>query len=233
MTTAVIVAAGHGSRMGSTPDKVFLNLGSKPVLAHALAPFEGCSDIDEIILVVRKEQLSAAHGLVQMFGCRKVRQIVCGGKTRFASVKAGVEAANPDCRIITIHDGARPCVTSSLISATIESAKKYGSGVAATKIVDAVKSASRACVVEKSIDRDTLWTVQTPQSFKASILRKSIAAAAAEGVADHPEVAVDDSAVVAAAGFEIRLVQSPSPNLKITVPDDLVPAARLLGISGV
>lgn len=232
MTSAVIVAAGNGSRMGKELDKVFLNLGSKPVLAHAMAPFEACPDIDEIVLVVRKDQLSAAHGLVQMFGCRKVRQIASGGKTRFASVRIGIAACDPDSRIIVVHDGVRPCVSAELISATVESAKKFGSGVAATKVVDTVKAASRAGVVEKTLDRDALWTVQTPQAFKKTIIGKAFAAA--EGLSAVEEAAfTDEASVVESFGGEVRLVPSRCLNIKITVPEDLVPAARLLGIATV
>ena len=230
MTSAVIVAAGNGSRMGDTLDKVFLNLGSKPVLAHAIAPFESCADVDEIVLVVRKDQISAAHGLVQMFGCRKVRQVVSGGRTRLGSVRIGLAATDPDSRFVVVHDGARPCVSASLVSATLESARKYGSGVAATKIVDTVKSASRAGVVEKTIDRDALWTVQTPQAFKKNLLSKAFAALGETTVAVETAL-TDEAAVLEAAGIEVRLVPTQVPNLKITVPDDLIPAARLLGIT--
>ena len=226
MTSAVVVAAGSGGRMGNGPDKVFLNLGSKPVLAHTLSAFESCPDVDEIVLVVRKDQTQAAHGLVQMFGCRKVRKIVTGGKTRLDSVKNGVEACDPDAIYISVHDGARPCVTPALVSETVSSARKYGTGVAATKIVDTVKSASRSGVVEKTVDREPLWTVQTPQTFRASVIRKALA-----GADSADPSLTDEAAVLEAAGMEVRLVRSSIPNIKITVPDDLVPAARLLGIA--
>ncbi len=226
MTSAVVVAAGNGRRMGGGPDKVFLNLGPKPVLAHTLAAFENCSDVDEIVLVVRNDQIPAAQGLVQMFGCRKVRRIVSGGKSRSDSVRNGLAACNPDSLYVSIHDGARPCVTPQLVSDTIASAKKHGSGIAATKIVDTVKSASRVGVVEKTVDRDPLWTVQTPQTFRASLLRKALAAVDAR----DPSF-TDEAAVLEAFGAEVRLVRSSLPNIKITVVDDLVPAARLLGIA--
>jgi len=228
VTSAVVVAAGKGSRMGGGPDKVFLNLGPKPVLAHALAAFENCPDVDEIVVVVRSDQIPAVQGLVQMFGCRKVRRVVSGGKSRLDSVRNGVAACDPDSLYISVHDGARPCVTPQLVSDTVASAKKHGTGVAATKIVDTVKSASRVGVVEKTVDREPLWTVQTPQTFRASLLRKALAAADSK----DPSL-TDEAAVVEAAGAEVRLVRSSLPNIKITVPDDLVPAARLLGIATV
>ena len=224
MTSAVVVAAGKGSRMGGGPDKVFLNLGPKPVLAHALAAFENCPDVDEIVVVVRSDQIPAVQGLVQMFGCRKVRRVV----SRLDSVRNGVAACDPDSLYISVHDGARPCVTPQLVSDTVASAKKHGTGVAATKIVDTVKSASRVGVVEKTVDREPLWTVQTPQTFRASLLRKALAAVDAR----DPSF-TDEAAVLEAFGAEVRLVRSSLPNIKITAPDDLVPAARLLGIATV
>lgn len=226
MTTAVLVAAGKSRRMGNDIDKVFLSLGAKPVLAHALAALESCADVDEIVLVVRKDQIGAAEGLVQMFGCRKVRRVVPGGATRLASVRAGFEARDPDATIVAVHDGARPCVTPALVSATIASARKHGSGVAATKVVDTVKTASRAGIVESTVDRESLWTVQTPQAFRVEILERAL-----EASDDKDPAITDEASAVERTGAEVRLVPSTFPNLKITVPDDLVAAARLLGIA--
>ena len=164
MTTAIVVAAGKASRMGDV-DKAFLTLGSRPVVAHALAAFERCPDVTEVVLVVRKDQLSAADSAVRMFGLRKVHRIVPGGATRLASVRAGIAAANPDTTYYAVHDGARPAVPVALIRDCVASARKFGSGVAAAKITDTVKSVSRAGAIEKTLDRDPLWAAQTPQVF--------------------------------------------------------------------
>lgn len=227
MTTAIVVAAGKGERMGGKTDKAFLSLGPKPVLAYSLMTLDGHAGVDDVVLVVRKEQLLAAQGLVQMFGCRKVRKIVPGGTTRLASVRAGLAACDPDdTRFVLVHDGARPCVTHQIVEDCLASARKNGSGVAASRMVDSVKTASRAGVVESSLDRDKVWTVQTPQAFRFDLLRRAV-----DAVQDKDPRVTDESSAVELLGEPVRLVQSATPNPKITVPEDLVTAARLLGVT--
>ena len=227
MTTAIIVAAGKSERMGGKADKAFLSLGPKPVLAYSLMTLDGNAGIDDIVLVVRKEQLLAAQGLVQMFGCRKVRKFVPGGPTRLASVRNGLDACDPDdTRLVLVHDGARPCVTHQIVADCIASARKHGSGVAATKLVDSVKTAGRNGIVTGSLDREKVWTVQTPQAFRFDLLRRAVAA-----VDDKDPRITDESSAVELLGEPVRLVQTSTPNPKVTVPEDLVTAARLLGVS--
>lgn len=227
MTTAIIVAAGKSERMGGKTDKAFLSLGPKPVLAYSLMTMDQHAGVDDIVLVVRREQLLAAQGLVQMFGCRKVRKIVPGGATRLASVRNGLEACDPDeTRYVLVHDGARPCVTHQIVADCLASAKKNGSGVAASRMVDSVKTAGRTGVVSGSLDREKIWTVQTPQAFRFDLLRRAVAA-----LDDKDPRVTDESSAVELLGEEVRLVQSATPNPKVTVPEDLVTAARLLGVS--
>ena len=225
MTTAIVVAAGKASRMGDV-DKAFLTLGSRPVVAHALAAFERCPDVTEVVLVVRKDQLSAADSAVRMFGLRKVRRIVPGGATRLASVRAGIAAANPDTTYYAVHDGARPAVPVALIRDCVASARKFGSGVAAAKITDTVKSVTRAGAIEKTLDRDPLWAAQTPQVFRADLLRKAL-----DGVDDKDPAITDESSAVERLGGTVRIVESKEPNPKITYPGDVGIVARLLGIA--
>lgn len=225
MTTAIVVAAGKASRMGDV-DKAFLTLGSRPVVAHALAAFERCPDVTEVVLVVRKDQLSAADSAVRMFGLRKVRRIVPGGATRLASVRAGIAAANPDTTYYAVHDGARPAVPVALIRDCVASARKFGSGVAAAKITDTVKSVTRAGAIERTLDRDPLWAAQTPQVFRADLLRKAL-----DGVDDKDPSITDESSAVERLGGTVRIVESKEPNPKITYPGDVGIVARLLGIA--
>ena len=225
MTTAIVVAAGKASRMGDV-DKAFLTLGSRPVVAHALAAFERCPDVTEVVLVVRKDQLSAADSAVRMFGLRKVRRIVPGGATRLASVRAGIAAANPDTTYYAVHDGARPAVPVALIRDCVASARKFGSGVAAAKITDTVKSVGRAGAIEKTLDRGPLWAAQTPQVFRADLLRKAL-----EKVDDKDASVTDESSAVERLGESVRIVENKEPNPKITYPGDVGTVARLLGIA--
>ena len=227
MTTVIIVAAGKSERMGENVDKAFFPLGtsSKPVLAHTLRVMEQCHEIDKVVLVVRKDKVNSALGLVQLFGCKKVSKIVPGGANRQASVAAGLAACDEETTVVAVHDGARPCVTANLIAEVVRTAKAKGAAVAAMKITDTVKSSEKNNVITDTIDRDKLWTVQTPQVFKIAILRKALAKADADGYQY-----TDEAAAVEACGEQVHLVPTLHYNIKITYPEDMRTAALLLGI---
>lgn len=223
MNSGIIVAAGRGERMGPDVDKAFLSLGSKPVLVYSLIAFEKCTDIEEVILVVRKERLEPARCAVQMFGCTKVRKIVAGGTHRQTSVLNGLAEISDEADLVAVHDGARPCVTSALITETLRSARQYGSGVAAVKITDTVKEVEKGVIISRTIDRTKLWRVQTPQAFKRELLEKAFAV-----VRKKKLTVTDEASAVELIHRSVRLVPASSSNIKITTPDDLVLAAALM-----
>ncbi len=224
MNIGIIVAGGRSARMGAGLDKAFMNLGAKPVLVYSLDAFEKCSVIDAVVLVVRKDRLAAAEGMVQVFGCSKVKAIVAGGAQRQVSVANGLAAAGDEARFVCIHDGSRPCVTPELIADTMKTARRYGSGVAAVKIVDTVKEVSGSgLVVSRTLDRSRLWAVQTPQAFKISILSDAL-----DHVRKNKVSVTDDASAVELAGGEVRLVPSSWSNIKITLPEDLALVETLL-----
>ena len=181
MVTAIIVAAGKSERMGAGTDKAFLNLGPKPVVAWSLLAFERCGDVDQIVLVVRKDQLIAAKALSRMFGISKLRSIVPGGKERQDSVLAGMKEMDSDTRIVVVHDGARPCVTPETISEVVKIARRSGAGVVGRRIFDTVKYVEKGTTVTRTEDRTKLWAVQTPQAFQTSIIRRAYAELAKSG----------------------------------------------------
>jgi len=223
MNSGIIVAGGKSERMGLDVDKAFLSLGSKPVVVYSLLAFEKCPDVDEVVLVVRKERVEAARCATQIFGCKKVIKVVAGGGQRQQSVMNGLAEISPGAEVVAVHDGARPCVTADLISETIKSARLYGSGVAAVKMTDTVKEASKAMTISKTIDRTKLWRVQTPQAFKADLIRKAF-----EQVNKKKCKITDEASAVELICDGVRLVPSSSSNIKITSPDDLVLAAALM-----
>ncbi len=225
MIAGLVVAGGKSERMGPQADKAFLSLGTQPVLAYSMLAFENCTDIDTIILVVRKDRLSAARGLVQLYGCSKVTKVLPGGSRRQDSVCNGLAEMDEEVTIVAVHDGARPCVTPQLISETIKSAKRYGSGVAAAKITDTVKEVPKGMVVSKTIDRAHLWAVQTPQTFKKELLEQGYAAANKKRL-----TVTDEASAVELVHKGIRLVPSSWRNIKITVPEDLAIATSLLDV---
>ena len=223
MVTAIIVAAGKSERMGAGTDKAFLNLGPKPVVAWSLLAFERCGDVDQIVLVVRKDQLIAAKALSRMFGISKLRSIVPGGKERQDSVLAGMKEMDSDTRIVVVHDGARPCVTPETISEVVKVARRSGACVVGRRIFDTVKYVEKGTTITRTEDRTKLWAVQTPQAFQTSIIRRAYAELAKSGAS-----VTDDASAVEAIGEPVKIYESNQPNLKITTVDDLQMAAAVV-----
>lgn len=226
MNSAIIVAAGKSERMGQNTDKAFLNLGPKPIMAWSLLAFEQCSDIDQIVLVARKDQVMAARSVIQMFGISKAVKVVAGGGRRQDSVQNGMQELDPDTRIVVVHDGARPCVTPHLISETIKYAKRNGCGIAAARIWDTIKYVERGSTVTRTLDRSKLWAVQTPQAFNLELLRRAY-----REVAEQKATVTDEASAVELLGETVRLVEWPLPNIKITTAEDLPLAAAAMKIT--
>ncbi len=225
MNYGLIVAAGKSTRMGSQVDKAFLSLENKPVLAYALEAYQNCLDIDAIILVVRKDRVDAAKGLARLYGGAKVEAVVAGGVQRQDSVQRGLDALPEEARIVSVHDGARPCVTSDLISETIKVAKRNGAAVAGVRVTDTIKLAERGSTITQTVDRSKLWAVQTPQTFKVELLKRAFAA-----VVEQKAKVTDESAAVELLGEPVRLVAASTRNMKITAPEDLPLAAACLRV---
>lgn len=225
MNSAIVLAGGSSTRMGAKVDKAFLPLGPKPVVAYSLRVFQDCPDIDSIVLVVRKEQLVAAKGLVQMFGISKIHDIVAGGNNRQSSVRAGLAALDPDTKYVAVHDAARPNLQGEFLEELLKAARKTGAAIAATPMVDTVKLTAKAGIVSETLDRSKIWAAQTPQVFRVSLLSQALEKA------DREKLEVtDDAQAVELAGGEVRLVSNPTPNPKITVPEDLRTVGLLMGI---
>ena len=221
MTTAIILAAGKSERMGGGVDKAFLSLVNKPVVAWSLLAFEKCADIDRIVLVVKKDQVIASKAVVKMFGISKIDKIVPGGAKRQESVAAGLAACDLDTRTVVIHDGARPMVTPELISEVVRQVKKVPAVTVGRPMTDTVKLCEKGSVVTKSVAREKLWTVQTPQAFQVNELR------AAHKALGSKEV-TDDCMAIELNGGAVKIVENLKPNFKITTVEDLQLAATLL-----
>ena len=168
--TAIVLAAGKGDRMGSSVHKQFMELEGYPLIYYPLLAFEQ-SCVDEIILVVGQDEVNYCRkDIVEKYKFHKVRKIVQGGSERYLSVYQGLCAAeNTD--IVLIHDGARPFVTDRIIERTIQAALQYGTGVAAMPAKDTVKIADERQFVVQTPDRSKVWMMQTPQTFRYSLIR--------------------------------------------------------------
>lgn len=222
MNSAVIVAAGRATRMGAGMDKLFLQVAGRPVLAHTWQRFEDAPSIHEVILVVRDGTQAAVAELAAQCGFRKPHRLVVGGAERQDSVANGLAALAPGAEIVAIQDAARPCVTVELIEATIAAARETGAAIAAEPVRDTIKETADGTTVLRTLDRSRLWAAQTPQTFRVEIIRRALAEVRRRGL-----MVTDDAAACEWIGQPVRLVPSPAPNPKITVPGDL-PLIELL-----
>ncbi len=221
MTTAVILAAGKSERMGGGVDKAFLSLVNKPVVAWSLIAFERSSEIDRIVLVVRKDQLLASKAVVKMFGISKLHAIVPGGSKRQESVAAGLAACDIDTRNVVIHDAARPLITPDLVSETVKMLKRHCAVTLARPVTDTVKRAEKAMIVSETVPREKLWAVQTPQAFQLRALKDALKTLGKREI-------TDECTAIELAGGQIKMIENLKPNFKITTVEDLQVAGALL-----
>ncbi len=218
-TTAVIVAAGNSTRMG-TP-KQFIPLNERPLIAYTLAAFEQCAAIGEIVIVAQEEHHSRLRDIAATYGITKLSAIVCGGSTRQQSVRNGVNVCHAD--YVAIHDGARPLVTPEIIERVIQGAVQYGAAAAAVHVKDTVKIADENGLVIETPDRATLWNVQTPQIFEKALYERALEHAIAQGLD-----LTDDCQLIEAIGQPVKLVEGSYTNIKVTTPEDVPFAEELL-----
>ena len=224
LCSAVVVAAGSSTRMGT--DKLMLTLGGIPVIVRTLKAVEAAPSVDEIILVTREDMMVPLSQLCQEFALTKVTKVIRGGKTRTESVRLGTLEASGDAQVIAIHDGARPLVTTEIIENAIAQALESGAAAPAVPVKDTIKVAQKG-VVESTPDRASLFAVQTPQIFEASLIR-----AALQKALDDGAELTDDCSAVERLGMKVVLTEGNVRNLKLTTPEDILTAEALLEGSG-
>ncbi len=216
MTSAIIVAAGKGTRMGANINKLFLELAGRPVVAHTWQRFNDASCIDEIILVVRDGMQNAFVEMATEFGFNKNYRFALGGKERQDSVWSGLEQLSADAEIVAIQDGARPATDLTVIEATVSAAREMGAAVAAQRVTDTIKESKNGETISRHLERKELWAVQTPQTFRVEVIRRALTA-----VRDQKLFVTDDTAACELIGQPVKLVESATPNPKVTVAADL------------
>ncbi len=219
----IIPAAGFGERMGATIGKQFLLLKEKPILAHTLERFERCDAVHEIIVATQRSSFGVIENIKATYGFSKVRPPVEGGERRQDSVAHGLAAVSPEATIIIVHDAVRPFVQDKAITQSIETAEYYGASIVAVRAKDTMKLASTDGRVERTLNRSSLWSVQTPQTFRRKVLEDAYAFSRENNL-----VATDDSFLVEQTGVSPIIVEGSYENIKITTPDDLLLAELLL-----
>lgn len=219
---AIIAAAGQGRRMGHKTPKQYLLLNGKPVLWHTLKTFTGMGIFSEIILVVNKKDRDYCQKhLLDKYKFKDVR-CVTGGRERQDSVYEGLKSLAA-CDYVTIHDGVRCLVSAEVIRKTILAARKYQAAIAAVPLKDTVKESDNREMVKKTIDRDKLWSIQTPQVFRYELIMAAYRQAGRKGF-----YGTDDAGLVEKAGGKVRLVMASYNNIKITTAIDLAIAESVL-----
>lgn len=217
---AVIAAAGTSSRMGE--DKLLLPLGEEPVLVHALRPFQEERQIAEIVVVTRQDLIVPVAQMCKDCGLDKVTKVVAGGKTRTESVRLGILELTSDPELIAVHDGARPFVTGDIIRRTVAAAQSYGAAAPAVPLTDTIKELDGDGLAARTVDRETLRAVQTPQIFQEGLIRAALQKALEDG-ADL----TDDCAAVERLGMKVMLTAGSGENIKLTTPADLLTAQAI------
>lgn len=220
--TAIIPAAGQGTRMGADKNKLLLEVLGRPVLLWTLDAFEGCPIVDEVLVVANEQDIFSYREIIRENGYQKVKEIIRGGETRAESVYKGICAAE-NADIVAIHDGARALITPEEIEKVIVGSRESGAAIAAVPSVDTLKITDGEYITETP-DRSKFWKAQTPQVFKRQLIL--------EAMENSTAMITDDASAAEAMGAKVKLIETSYQNIKITTPFDLVVAETVLMLRG-
>lgn len=215
---AVITAGGTGTRfaknMKAGKPKQFINLLGKPVIIYSMLAFQKCKQVEDIIISAESDYFDYIHTLASKYRITKLKGLVEGGKTRFDSVKNAFKSIEGSAEndIVLIHDAARPNISPLLVSRLIEENSEVITGC---RITETVKRDKKGYVTE-TVNRENLWSVQTPQAFRYGVLGKSYVKCGKRN--DF----TDEASMVEFAGYKVRILENSRENIKITTPDDLM-----------
>ena len=224
-TAAVILAAGLGTRMKGTEGqtKQLLTLNGKPLFMHAVQSFDASPYIDELVLVVRREEYREVRRILKGYRLKKPLRLTVGGDTRQASARRGLEAISDDMEYISVHDAARCLITPDMIADVVTAAHANRAASAGSPVTDTIKQVTKDGYVEKTIDRSTLFRAQTPQVFECNLYR-----AATYAALDRKQTVTDDNMLVELIGQTVKMVDCGSENIKVTTKEDLTLARIIL-----
>ena len=219
---AVVPAAGIGKRFGSGTNKPFHNLSGKPLLAWSLQVFESVTAVVEIIPVLKVEDMDMGIDIFEQYGFSKIKKIAPGGKERQDSVYSGLKLIEDEDCVVLIHDGVRPLVEKSLVEELIKHMSDSMSNledcdgiIPGVPLKDTIKE-SEGDIVKKTLKRDSLWAIQTPQAFHYERIMKGYETAIKEGF-----YSTDDAALIERYKGRIKIIRGSYTNIKITTPEDL------------
>lgn len=223
MVSSIILAAGSGKRMGKGINKVFLDLAGHPILFYSIRAFQEHPLVDEIILVLKEDEIEKYRETILDFGFGKVKAMIAGGPERMDSVRAGLTEVADDSNLVLIHDGARPLVSERIIRDAVAYGLEYGAACPAVALKDTIKVVSEDSLIKESLRRESLRAVQTPQAFQTDIFRELMDKAHKTG-----RLYTDDTAIYTDAGRVVYLFEGSYDNLKLTTEEDLAQARQIL-----
>jgi 2-C-methyl-D-erythritol 4-phosphate cytidylyltransferase len=223
-TSVIIVAAGSGKRMNSKIAKQFIELKGRPILSYTIESFAKSEYISEIIIVTGKDDISFVETeIAEPYGKSKVKAVVQGGSERQYSVQNGLNAVSDDIDIIMVHDGVRPFIDNTCIKNLIDCADKFGGCVLGVPVKDTIKICDGENTITATPERKTLWAAQTPQCFKAEIIKNAYKSAFDDGF-----LGTDDASLAERIGIKLKMVEGSYDNIKITTPEDIFVGERIL-----
>ena len=218
----ILPAAGVGRRLNTSSPKALVLLNSHPLIAHTLKVFEKNSLVDRVIVAGHESSLGAIEALVKEYKFAKVKRVVAGGKTRGDSVKNGLSILDDDTRLVVIHDAARPFLSGDVLKHSIRSAERHHAVIVAVPVKSTMKKVDLASMtVVETLNRESIWEVQTPQVFKKEIILK----AHRKRQESDP---TDDALLVERLGIKVHIVRGEYRNIKITTQEDLLAAEAFL-----
>jgi len=218
--SVIIVAAGSSRRMGF--DKLAADLCGESVLTRSILALAACPEVTEIRVVTSPEQFEAVREAAIRLGISKFIEVIEGGAERHLSVHAGLERVGEGCDLVAVHDAARPLVSVAAVTRCVAVARESGAATLAHRIADTLKRGNAAGEVSGAVSRDDLWAMETPQIFSLPLLLEAYAAVLVRG-----DLVTDEVSAVTGIGHLVKLVENFEPNLKITVPADLVVAEAI------
>ena len=219
--TAIVLAAGSGSRMKSKTKKQFMEIKGKPVIWYSLFEFEK-GRVDEIILVTGKEDIDyCKKEIVEKYNLKKIKNVVAGGSERYESVYNGLKEVTGN--IVLIHDGARPLINNEIIERSIEGTIKSDACVVGVPVKDTIKRANKEGYIIDTPNRSELWITQTPQSFKTDLVKMAYKKMKEELEKGNTTLNITDDAMVVEefTTNQVRFVQGDYKNIKVTTPEDI------------
>jgi len=221
--TAIVPAAGAGIRFGGAVKKQFIALNGLPILSHTLRALAASKALSAVIVVVPPGEELRGREALELARIDLETEVIPGGQTRQDSVYIGLQRAKAETDLVLIHDGVRPFVSREVVLATVEAAKEWGGAIAAVPVIDTIKRVDTDGFVVETLQREQLWSIQTPQVFRYALLMQAHRAIRERGV-----VVTDDAALVERAGGMVKVVRGSYENLKITSEEDLPLAGLIL-----